>query len=437
VIVTGTADREIQRDPLAWLADRAAARTAAGLRRRLRPRGPHADLLDLAGNDYLGLTRHPEVVQAVVDAVREWGAGSTGSRLVTGSTLLHAELESALAGHLGTEAALVFSSGYLANLGAVTVLASRDDLVVSDAYNHASIIDACRLSGARIAVTAHRDVTAVAAVLAGRTEERALVVTESIFSVDGDLAPMAELHRVCRRFGAVLLVDEAHALGVIGPGGQGAAAAAGIAHEPDVVLTVTLSKSLASQGGALLGSRRVIEHAVDAGRPFIFDTGLAPACASAALAALKLLIADPRLAADVRRSAASLAGVARNAGLSASEPAAAVVGVPLASPGVAVTAAEICARHGVRVGCFRPPSVPDGVSRLRLTAHAGLAAADLDQLGAALREVSQTRAIPASATPPCSASRPNASTGPSAPTAATAPAASCSAPQASIRPVKS
>jgi 8-amino-7-oxononanoate synthase len=374
-------------DPLGWLDARADERVAAGLRRRLRPRAADATLLDLAGNDYLGLTRHPDVVQAAVDAVRTWGAGSTGSRLVTGSTTLHAELESALAGHLGTEAALVFSSGYLANLAAVTVLAGSGDLVVSDAYNHASIIDACRLSGARVAVTPHRDVAAVEAALAGRTCERALVVTDAVFSVDGDLAPLPDLHRVCRRYGAVLLVDEAHALGVVGPGGQGAAWEAGIAAAPDVVLTVTLSKSLASQGGALLGSRRVIDHALDAGRPFIFDTGLAPACAGAALAALRLLIAQPGLAAATRQSAAALAAVARDAGFTASEPDAAVVGVPMSAPATAVAAAETCTRHGVRVGCFRPPSVPDGVSRLRLTARAGLASDALDRLGSALREV--------------------------------------------------
>lgn len=376
-----------ERDPLSWLEERAAARRRAGLRRRLRPRAAIEALVDLAGNDYLGLSRHPQVTSAAVDAIRDWGAGSTGSRLVTGSTTLHAELEAALAGHLGTEAALVFSSGYLANLAAITMLAAPGDLVISDAYNHASIIDACRLSGARIAVTPHRDPAAVGSVLAARTEARALVVTDGVFSVDGDMAPLRQLQDSCREHGAVLVIDEAHALGVVGPSGAGAAAAAGIAAEPNVVLTVTLSKSLASQGGAVLGSRRVIDHAVDAGRPFIFDTALAPASTAAALAALRLLIADPGLAAETRRVAALLASTARSAGLSASEPEAAVVGVPLPSPEAAVAAAETCLRYGVRVGCFRPPSVPDGVSRLRLTAHAGLPPDALDRLKRALREV--------------------------------------------------
>lgn len=378
-----------RRDPLGWIDELATRRDAAGLRRRLRPRAPDDDTIDLAGNDYLGLARHPRVVAAAADALREWGAGSTGSRLVTGSTTLHAELEAALAGCTGAEAALVFSSGYLANLTAVTVLAGSGDLVVSDAYNHASIVDACRLSRARICVVPHRDVDAVEAALAGREEERALVVTDGVFSVDGDLAPLGALHETCRRHGAVLLVDEAHALGVVGAGGRGAAYFAGLAGAADVVCTATLSKSLGSQGGVLLGPARVIDHAIDAGRGFIFDTGLAPSCAAAALAALRT-VEGSGLPADVRRVAIAVARVVRGAGLVAAEPDAAVIGIRLPSPQAAVAAARCCARHGVRVGCFRPPSVPDGISRLRLTARAGLPTAALDRLGAALQEVAHS-----------------------------------------------
>lgn len=376
-------------DPLAWIDALATRRVADGVRRTLRPRSAGDRAIDLAGNDYLGLARHPLVVAAAADAVREWGAGSTGSRLVTGSTELHAELEAALARFVGVEAALVFSSGYLANLTAVTVLAGAGDLVVSDAYNHASIVDACRLSRARVEVVRHRCVDAVEAALAGRAEERALVVTDAVFSVDGDLAPLRRLHEACRRHGAVLLIDEAHALGVVGADGRGAAYDAGLAGAPDVVLTATLSKSLGSQGGALLGPARVVGHAVDAGRGFIFDTGLAPACAAAALAALRL-VEGSSLPAEVRRTAVTVAGLARGAALAASEPDAAVVGIPLRTPHAAVAAAQICLRHGVRVGCFRPPSVPDGISRLRVTARAGLPPAALECLGAALEEVAST-----------------------------------------------
>jgi 8-amino-7-oxononanoate synthase len=203
--------------PFDWLQERAAERTAAGLRRALRPRQADSPLLDLAGNDYLGLSRHPDVIEAGISALRTWGAGSTGSRLVTGSTELHQGLEKALAAHTGAEAALVFSSGYTANLGALTAIAGPGTLVVSDERNHASIVDACRLSRAEIVITAHADPEAVEKVLAARPAGmRAVVVTDSVFSADGDLAPLAELSEVALRSGAAMLVDEAHALGAIG-----------------------------------------------------------------------------------------------------------------------------------------------------------------------------------------------------------------------------
>lgn len=373
--------------PFGWVVDFAHAREDAGLRRRLRPRASDDPLLDLASNDYLGLARHPAVVAAAAEAAHVWGAGSTGSRLVTGSTQLHAELEEALAGFAGTEAALVFSSGYLANLGVVASLTGPGAMVVSDAFNHASIVDACRLSRARVVVTPHRDVAAVEKALADRAEERAVVVTDAVFSVDGDLAPLAALVEAARRQGAGVVVDEAHALGVIGQGGRGAAFSVGLAGAPDIVLTVTLSKGLGSQGGAVLASRDVVEHIVDTGRTFIFDTGLAPACAGAALAALRLIQRKPSLADAVRRRARQLSAAAREAGLAATRTDGAVTAVLLGTPEAAVSAAETCARRGVRVGCFRPPSVPDGVSRLRLTARADLSQDDISLAAAALAAV--------------------------------------------------
>ncbi|MFF7242264.1 8-amino-7-oxononanoate synthase [Embleya sp. NPDC008237] len=371
--------------PLDWLDIRAKDRVEAGLRRRLRPREATASGLDLAGNDYLGLSRDERVVEATVRAVRTWGGGATGSRLVTGSTVLHAELEAELADHMGAEAALVFSSGYLANLGVIAGLVGKGGLVVSDAINHASIVDACRLSRARVAITGHRDVPAVARVLAERAEERALVVVDAVFSVDGDIAPLAELAAVTRRYGAVLLVDEAHGLGVVGPGGRGAVHAAGLAGADDVVLTATLSKALGSQGGAVLGPARVIEHLVDAARPFIFDTGLAPACVAAALAALRILRAQPGLADAVRANARALSTGAREAGLRVTEPEGAVASVLIGEAQLAFDTAARCAEAGVLVGCFRPPSVPDGISRLRLAARADLTPADVSRAVAALR----------------------------------------------------
>ncbi|HEX4249846.1 MAG TPA: 8-amino-7-oxononanoate synthase [Pseudonocardia sp.] len=368
--------------PLDWLGGHARRRRAAGLRRELRPRPAGEPVLDLAGNDYLGLSADPRVVEGGLAALRTWGAGSTGSRLVNGSTALHAELEHELAAFTGYRAALVFSSGYLANLGVVTALSGPGSLIVSDGANHASLIDACRLSRARVEVVPHNDVAAMDAVLAVRSERRALLVTDSVGSVDGDHAPLAELHAVARARGAVLLVDEAHGLGVCGPGGRGLLAEAGLAGADDVVATVTLSKALGGQGGAVLGPLAVVEHLVDAARSFIFDTGLAPASVGTALAALRILAAEPERPAAALAAAAAIAA---SAGVPA--PASAVVSVVLGDPAVAFDAAARCLARGVRVGCFRPPSVPAGTSRLRLTARATLTAAELAGVHDVLTEV--------------------------------------------------
>jgi 8-amino-7-oxononanoate synthase len=370
-------------DPLDRLTQAALLRADAGLRRGLRPRPADDPLLDLASNDYLGLSGDPRLAEGAASAVRAWGAGSTGSRLVTGTTELHASLERRLAEFTAAAAALVFSSGYLANLAAITAL--RPGLIVSDRLNHASLIDGCRLARAPVTITPHRDVAAVDRALDGA--EDAIVVTDAVFSTGGDLAPLRELHEVVRRHGALLVIDEAHALGVVGPGGRGGAYAAGIAAEPDVIRTVTLSKSLGGQGGAVLGDPRVIETLIDTARPFIFDTGLAPACVGSALAALDVLAAEPDLPGRAHERARRLAGIAGGLGLETVAPAAAVVPVIIGEPLAAVRAAEICAAGGVRVGCFRPPSVPQGRACLRLAARADLHEADLTAVTAALADV--------------------------------------------------
>ncbi|WP_406150930.1 8-amino-7-oxononanoate synthase [Streptomyces sp. NBC_01012] len=372
--------------PFDWIDDEARRRADAGLVRALRPRPAETELLDLASNDYLGLSRHPEVTSAAADAALTWGAGATGSRLVTGSTALHTELERELADFCGFEAALVFSSGYAANLAALTALTGHDGLIVSDAGNHASIVDGCRLARAATAVVPHADPEAVREML--RTHDgRALAVTDSVFSVDGDAAPLAPLAEVCRDAGAALLVDDAHGLGVLGEGGRGALAAAGLAGREGIVATLTLSKSLGSQGGAVLGPDRVIRHLVNTARTFIFDTGLAPAAAGAALCALRLLRREPGRAARAGAVATELYGRLTAAGLRAVRPDAAVVSVRAPSPDSAVRWAADCRTAGLSVGCFRPPSVPDGISRLRLTARADLTP---DQIGRAVNTVVAT-----------------------------------------------
>lgn len=372
----------IEVSPLAWLEEVEKQRREAGLRRSLRPRPAVATELDLASNDYLGLSQHPEVIEGGVAALRMWGAGATGSRLVTGDTELHQQLESELAEYVGASAGLLFSSGYAANLGAVVGLSGRGSLLVSDALSHASLVDACRLSRARVAVTPHRDVDAVAAALWSRDEERAVVITESVFSADGALAPLRELHEACRRHRALLIVDEAHGLGVRG-GGRGLLHELGLAGAPDVVMTTTLSKALGSQGGVVLGPAAVRAHLIDAARTFIFDTGLAPAAVGAARAALNVLRAEPWRPEAVLRHARALAEVCAVADV----PQSAVVSVILGDPEVALAAATACLDAGVKVGCFRPPTVPAGTSRLRLTARASLDAAELELARRVLTDV--------------------------------------------------
>ncbi|OCB19198.1 8-amino-7-oxononanoate synthase [Mycobacterium malmoense] len=363
----------IEVSPLAWLEAVERQRREAGLRRSLRPRPAVATELDLASNDYLGLSQHPDVIEGGVAALRMWGAGATGSRLVTGDTELHQQFESELAEYVGVSAGLLFSSGYAANLGAVVGLSGRGALLVSDALSHASLVDACRLSRARVVVTPHRDVDAVDAALAAREEERAVVITESVFSADGALAPLRELHEACRRHRALLIVDEAHGLGVRGDG-RGLLHELGLAGAPDVVMTTTLSKALGSQGGAVLGPAAVRAHLIDAARTFIFDTGLAPAAVGAARAALTVLRAEPWRPEAVLRHARILAEVCDVPDV----PQSAVVSVILGDPEVALAAATACLDAGVKVGCFRPPTVPAGTSRLRLTARASLDAAELE-----------------------------------------------------------
>ncbi len=410
-------------DPLAVLRRAALAREAAGLGRRLNARapggpggpagmfdGPPGGIVDLASNDYLGLCGDERLAEAAAAAARTWGTGSTGSRLVTGTTELHIQLERDLAEFTGAASALVCSSGYLANLAVVTALGqvlghvpghvlgqvpgptpgpvlaaegagnSRPGpgvVIVSDAANHASLIDVCRLARARVEVTPHADTRAVDRALTRRTEPAAIVVSDTVFSVTGDQAPVAELHRIARAHQALLVLDEAHAFGVLGPGGRGVAAAAGIGDDPRVIRTVTLSKSLAGQGGAVIGAAEVISTLVDVGRAFIFDTGLAPPSVAAALAALTIIRGDPGLGQRAQASARRLAALAAGLGFEVPPPAAAVVRITIGEAGAALEAQRICARHGVRAGCFRPPSVPPGQACLRLTARANLTEADL------------------------------------------------------------
>ncbi|WP_040511100.1 8-amino-7-oxononanoate synthase [Gordonia soli] len=364
---------------LAWLTADAAIREERGVHRdpliRRTTGSVGAAGINLASNDYLGLSTDARVVAGARDALERWGAGATASRLVVGTTELHIDFEQQLADFMGFPAALLFSSGYLANVGAITALVGRGDLIVSDSGAHASLIDGCRLSRARVVVVDRGDHEAIRTILRDRTEERALVVTDAVYSIDGRLAPIAEFYAATRDHGAALIVDEAHGLGVRGPGGRGLVAEAGLAGAPDLIVTTVCSKSLGSQGGVVLGSHVVRSHLIDRARSFIFDTGLAPAAVGGARAALAVLQGDPTLP---RRLHANAARLADRCG--APEPESAVISLVVGDPHAAVAAAARCRQQGVLVGCFRPPSVPIGTSRLRLTVRADLDPATLDHV---------------------------------------------------------
>ncbi|WP_184738161.1 8-amino-7-oxononanoate synthase [Arthrobacter sp. AZCC_0090] len=385
----------------AWLEQQAAVRERRGLVRTPVTRGAADTSVDLASNDYLGLATDPRLAEAAREAIGRWGTGATSSRLVAGTTALHLELENELAKLTAMESALVFSSGYLANLGVTTALGGPGTLIVADEHCHASLIDGFRLSRSRVETVPHNDLLATEHHLRKRTEPRALIAVESIYSVFGDAAPLSQLLALAEEYDAMLLVDEAHSLGVAGQGafqGFGAVAGTDLSGHPNVVLTATLSKSLGSQGGAVLGSALLREHLVNRARSFIFDTGLAPSSAAAALAAVGIIRTEPWRAAAVHRNAASLAaGLApaveapvlhgRGIAVAPVQPAGAVQSIPTPSAAAALAASQAAHRAGVRVGCFRPPSVTDGVSRLRLTARATLTPHDIDYACATLRSI--------------------------------------------------
>ncbi|MBW3083894.1 8-amino-7-oxononanoate synthase [Austwickia sp. TVS 96-490-7B] len=366
---------------LTHLAASAARRRELGLQREADVPGC-VPTVDLAGNDYLGLLRHPSVIDGAVAAARRDGGGAGASRVVTGTTPTHRHLEVELAGLLGVESALVCSTGYHANLAAVTTLGDADTLIVSDAHVHASLVDGARLARGEVAIARHNDLDQVRDLLRSRQQPRALVVVESVYSVYGDAAPLADLVALTAQEGATLLVDEAHGIGVVGPGGGGGLRAADVSGQSHVVVTGTLSKSLAAQGGLVAGVGAVRDHVLNTARPFIYDTGLAPAAAGAALGALAVLRDTPDLPGQCRDNAARLA-----AGLGLPTPAGAVLAMPMPGPDEAVAAVAAAAARGLRIGCFRPPSTPDGGSWLRFTAHASHDTADVDWAIQVIREV--------------------------------------------------
>lgn len=375
-------------DPLDWLDDSLADLDREDARRGMRHHagaaGPWIDLVDdegtrrvlhLSGNSYLGLADDPRVIEAATAAAVRHGVGAGASRLVTGGTTTHQALEGALADWKGTEDAVVLSSGYLANLAVITALVGPGDTIVSDRRNHASIIDACRLSGAQVRVFEHADAEHAEQLL-GTAPGRRLLVTDGVFSMDGDIAPLPELCDVAERHGAMVVVDDAHGSGILGPDGRGTAAATGCSDRVHAVV-VTLSKALGAAGGAVVGSRQLAEWIRNRARPFIFDTALPAPIAAAAHESLRISLAEPQRRARAVANARTLATVVAELGFATAEPDTCIVPVVIGENAATLRAMQRLLAHDVLAVAIRPPSVEVGTARLRLTTMATHSDADL------------------------------------------------------------
>jgi 8-amino-7-oxononanoate synthase len=368
----------------------------SGLYRRMRhvsgPQGSRVVLdgrpvLLLCSNNYLGLADHPRVREAAADAAMRWGAGAGGSRLVSGTMTVHRRLEEALAAFKGTQATVLFGSGYLANLGVIGALArlagsaGSRAVVFSDELNHASIIDGCRLARADVFVYDHCDVEHLAWGLRQHAGARGVIVTDSVFSMDGDVAPLEEIVELARRHGARTVVDEAHGTGCLGPGGRGAVAEAGLETEVDVIVG-TLGKALGAYGAYAACSGPMREYLTNTARSLIFSTALPPSAVAGALAALEVLQEHPELPRRLQANADILRDELAREGFEVAGSSTQIVPLVVGDAGVAMRLCDAAIEGGVFAQAIRPPTVPDGTSRLRL---ALMATHTRDELRAAAR----------------------------------------------------
>ena len=353
---------------------RLAALEAEGLLRALRP--PSG--VDLSSNDYLNLARHPSIAERLIEAVAREGCGSTGSRLMRGERGCFEQVERRFARFKGAERALFFGSGYLANIAVLATLPERGDVIFSDERNHASLIDGMRLSKASTVIVPHNNADALARLVAQSDAPVRFIVTESLFSMEGDVAPLAAYAAICRSTGAVLVVDEAHAVGVYGERGTGLLEAAGVAHDECVSIN-TAGKALGVAGAFVAGPSWAIEYLIQRARPFVFSTAPPPALADALDASLALVVSEPERRHRVLALAAHLRARLADAGIPAIAGASQIVPIVVGDNDRAVAIAGALQRDGFDVRAIRPPSVPPGTARLRVSVNVGLSEALLDR----------------------------------------------------------
>jgi glycine C-acetyltransferase/8-amino-7-oxononanoate synthase len=370
-----------------WLKSELDQLHQAGLWRSLRsvttaPTGrallDGRDVILLGSNNYLGLSVHPIVTEAAVTAARKYGTGASASRLMSGNCDLYTELESKIAKVKETEAALVFGSGYLANIGTIPVLAGDGDLILSDALNHASLIDGCRLSHATKQIYRHCDIEHLESLLTQSTKfRRRLIVTDGVFSMDGDIAPLPEICELADRYDAMVMVDDAHSFGVLGEKGGGTVEHFGLENR-GVIQMGTLSKAVGGLGGYVAGSADLINFLVNRARSFIFTTGLPPATLAAASAALDVIRSTPELRQRLSSNVLLLKNALLEKGFQLLPSETQILPLILGAADVASRFAEVLLSHGVYAPAIRPPTVPEGTSRLRLSVIASHTPEDLE-----------------------------------------------------------
>ncbi len=372
---------------------------ALGLHRRTRlvsgPQGPHI-LLDgkpvllLGSSNYLGLADHPRVRKAAADAAMRWGVGAGASRLVSGTMTIHRRLEERLAEFMGRESALLFGSGYLANAGTVAALARPGDVIFSDAHNHASIIDGCRLSRAEVFVYDHGDVDHLAWGIERADGRGALIVTESVFSTDGDMAPLAEIVDLAQHHGLRTVVDEGHGAGALGPGGRGALAQEGLEDQVDVIVG-TLGKALGSYGAFVACDQPMSRYLLNAARTFVFSTALPPPAVAAALTALGLLQERPQRVERLAVNAAVLRRGLEQEGFAVAGAPTQIIPLVVGDGRLATVICDAAVHRGIFVQAIRPPAVPEMTSRLRLSVMATHREAELVRAARTLGSVAREK----------------------------------------------
>jgi len=346
----------------------------SGLYRQMKymqsPQQPYVKIagksyLMLSSNSYLGLCNDQRLKQAAMDAMEKYGVGSGGSRLTTGSYEVHKKLEDEIAAFKGAEAALLFNTGYMANVGAISSIAGKDWVIFSDRFNHASIIDGCRLSGAEIIIYEHCDASDLETKAHSHRGRRALVVTDGLFSVVGDIAPLPEIVQVAKKYNMLLMVDDAHATGVLGENGGGTADYFGLQNEIDIQMG-TFSKALASEGGFIAGNRGLIDYLANKARSFIFSTALAPATVAVSLRALEIVQAEPRLRQSLIANSAWFREKLREIGFEIMDFPTPSISIVLGPPDLTVNFSNRLMEKNIFVSAIRPPTVPQGTSRLRI-----------------------------------------------------------------------